>query len=263
MEENLRRNPRFDHRTTVVHFAVSAKDQVARIKRLGCIVSGNPYYVRALADNYGRVGLGPKRADEMVRMGDVEKANISYSFHSDMPMAPADPLFLMWCGVNRITVSGRVAAPEQRVSREGALRAVTLEAAYSLKMEKEIGSIESGKLANFTVLHENPLTCDPMAIKDISIWGTVHEGRVLPLQDGEKQVRTRRRSTKDLELARIRRLNALHLEAIRKRELSGKPITSLPTSDYGRNRLQLDCKPGCSCQLGRVLAKCLAKQLDD
>ncbi len=185
LEMNLRRLPRFDHRTVIVHFAVSAKDQVGRIKRLGAIVSGNPYYVRALADNYSDTGLGPERADQMVRMGDVERAGISFSYHSDMPMAPADPLFLMWNGVNRITTSGRVAAPDQRVSREAALRAVTLEAAYSLKMEKEIGSIVAGKLANFTILAANPVTIDPMKIKDIEVWGTVQEGRVLPV----KQVR--------------------------------------------------------------------------
>ncbi len=181
LETNIRRNPRFDHRTTIVHFAVSAKDQVDGIKRLGCIVSGNPYYVRALADNYSKVGLGPERADQMVRMGDVERLGISFSYHSDMPMAPADPLFLMWCGVNRITTSGRVAAPDQRVSREAALRAVTLDAAYSLKMEDQIGSIVAGKLANFTILNDNPVTCDAEAIKDIAVWGTVHEGRVLPV----------------------------------------------------------------------------------
>lgn len=181
LETNLRRNPRYDHRTTIVHFAVSAKDQVDRIKRLGAIVSGNPYYVRALADNYSEVGLGPERADSMVRMGDVERLGISFSYHSDMPMAPADPLFLMWCGVNRITTSGRIAAPDQRVSREAALRAVTIDAAYSLKMEKEIGSIVAGKLANFTILGDNPVTCEAGVIKDIPIWGTVHEGRLLPV----------------------------------------------------------------------------------
>lgn len=181
LETNLRRNPRYDHRTTIVHFAVSAKDQVDRIKRLGAIVSGNPYYVRALADNYSEVGLGPERADSMVRMGDVERLGISFSYHSDMPMAPADPLFLIWCGVNRITTSGRIAAPDQRVSREAALRAVTIDAAYSLKMEKEIGSIVAGKLANFTILGDNPVTCEAGVIKDIAIWGTVHEGRLLPV----------------------------------------------------------------------------------
>lgn len=187
LETNLRRNPRYDHRTVIVHFAVSAFDQVERIKNLGAIVSGNPYYVTALADQYSEVGLGPERADTMVRLGDLSRADVGWSLHSDMPMAPADPLFLMWCAVNRITTSGRVAAPDQTVSVEEALRGVTIEAAYSLKMEDEIGSIVAGKRANLTILDQNPLDVDPMALRDIAVWGTVMEGRVLPAGNAEKQ----------------------------------------------------------------------------
>jgi predicted amidohydrolase YtcJ len=184
LEANLRRNPRYDHRTVLVHFAVSAPDQIARIKALGAIISGNPYYVSALADQYGKVGLGPERADQMVRLGDVTRAGISWSLHSDMPMAPGDPLFLMWCAVNRVTASGRVAGPDQRVSAEDALRGVTLEAAYSLKLEDEVGSIAPGKRANLTILDENPLTVDAMKIKDIKVQATVMEGRKLPTGRG-------------------------------------------------------------------------------
>jgi hypothetical protein len=184
LEQNIRRRPRADHRTVIVHFAVSRPEQVARIKRLGAIVSGNPYYPVALADNYRVNGLDPERADPMVRMGDVERAGISYSFHSDMPMAPGQPLFLMWSAVNRVTNDGNLRGPEQRVSRLGALQAVTLDAAYSMQLEKDVGSIVAGKLANFTVLTDNPLTVDPMKIKDIRVWGTVHEGRVLPVKQG-------------------------------------------------------------------------------
>jgi len=186
LELNMRRHSRPDHRTVIIHFAVSTPDQVARIKRLGAIVSGNPYYPVALADNYRSNGLDPERADSMVRMGDVEKADISFSFHSDMPMAPGQPLFLMWSGVNRVTNDGHVRGPEQRVSRLGALKAVTLDAAYSLQLEKEVGSIVPGKLANFTILSDNPVTSDPMKIRDIAVWGTVHEGRVLPVKLASK-----------------------------------------------------------------------------
>lgn len=150
----MRRNPRFGHRTVLVHFAVSDPDQVARIKNLGAIVSGNPYYVTALSDQYSEVGLGPKRADAMVRLGDLTRNGIRWSLHSDMPMAPADPLFLMWCAVTRLTASGRVADPDQRASIEDALRGVTIEAAYSLKLEDEIGTLEPGKRANMTILSQ-------------------------------------------------------------------------------------------------------------
>jgi hypothetical protein len=181
LEENMRRNPRYDHRKVIVHFAVSQKDQVDRLARLGCFVSGIPYYTVALADNCTKNGLGADRADNMVRMGDVERAGVSYSYHSDMPMAPADPLYLMWCGVNRITTGGRVAAPNQKVSREGALKAVTSQAAYSLRVEDQMGSLVPGKLANFTILYDNPVTCDPLKIKDIKVWGTILEGRKQPV----------------------------------------------------------------------------------
>jgi predicted amidohydrolase YtcJ len=47
--------------------------------------------VRALADAYSNDGLGPERADNMVRLGDIERAGVSFSLHSDMPMAPGQP----------------------------------------------------------------------------------------------------------------------------------------------------------------------------
>ncbi len=181
LEAAMRRNPRYDHRTVIAHFGFATRGQVERIGRLGAIVSANPYYVSALADKYGELGVGPQRADEMVRLGDVERAGVSFSLHDDMPMAPAQPLFLMHAAVNRTTFSGRVAGPEQRVSREAALRAVTIDAAYALRLEKEVGSIEPGKRASFTVLDANPLTVPAATIKDVKVWGTVHEGRIFPV----------------------------------------------------------------------------------
>jgi predicted amidohydrolase YtcJ len=181
VDRNMRRQPRSDHRTTVVHFGYARKDQAARLAALGTIVSANPYYVAALADRYGEIGLGADRADELVPIGDVVARNVPVSFHSDMPMAPAQPLFLVWAAVNRTTVSGRVAGPEQRLSVEQALRAVTLDAAQSLRLETEIGSIAPGKYANFTILDADPFDVDPSKIKDIGVWGTVFEGVPYPV----------------------------------------------------------------------------------
>ena len=110
-----------------MHFAVSAEEQIKRIADLGAIVSANPYYVTALADQYSKVGLGPERADAMVRLGDVTAADISWSLHSDMPMAPGDPLFLMWCAVNRRTATGQVLGADEQISVPEAMAAATLD----------------------------------------------------------------------------------------------------------------------------------------
>lgn len=249
LEENMRRKPRNDHRTVIVHFAVSQKDQVDRIKRLGAIVSGNPYYTTSLADNYSKSGLGPDRADQMVRMGDVERAGISYSYHSDMPMAPGQPLFLMHCGVNRITPSGRVAGENQRVSREGALRAVTLDAAYSLQMEKEVGSIVPGKLANFTILADNPVTCDAEKIKDIAVIATVHEGRVFPVKKADVRKTSGSRLPDNLQPLAAGRAGG------------GPDGTAsvddrrVPPSHWGTESHSHSFGSGCSCSTGRVFAE--------
>lgn len=180
-------HPREDHRCVIVHFANSTEDQVARIKRLGAIVSANPYYPVGFADKFGEFGLGPQRADLMVRAKSVLDQGISLSYHSDLPMAPSEPLFLAWCGVNRITRSGRVAAPGQRVPVDAALRAITIDAAYSWRKEDQLGSIAPGKIANLTVLEEDPYAVPPEKLKDIPIWGTVFEGRVFPVPDGAKR----------------------------------------------------------------------------
>lgn len=183
VERNMRRMPRADHRTVIVHFGYARVDQCARLAALGCVVSANPYYVTALADRYGEIGLGPERADGLVPLGPVKAAGTPISFHSDMPMAPGQPLFLVWAAVNRTTVSGRVAGPEHRLAVEDALRAVTIDAAQSLRMEAEYGSIAPGKYANFTVLEDDPLTVPSEAIKDIKVTATVLEGRVFPIAE--------------------------------------------------------------------------------
>jgi predicted amidohydrolase YtcJ len=92
-------------------------------------------------------------------------------------MAPADPLFLMWCAVNRITPSGRTADPEQCIDAERALRAVTIDAAYSIELEDEIGSIKPGKNADLTVLSDDPLLVDPRDIRNIRVIDTIFAGR--------------------------------------------------------------------------------------
>jgi predicted amidohydrolase YtcJ len=180
VEQALRRNPRFDHRTTVVHFGQATTEQIERAARMGVIVSGNPYYVTALAGRYKDFGLGPERSARIAPFGDAMRAGTSISFHSDMPMAPAKPLMLAWAAVTRMTAEGEVAGPDQVVDVETALKAITIEAAYSIQLEKEVGSIEPGKYANFTVLEQNPFDVEPDKLRDIPVWGTVFEGRKQP-----------------------------------------------------------------------------------
>ncbi len=184
IERRMAEHPRPDHRTVIVHFANSTEAQVDRIARLGCIVSSNPYYPVGFADKFGVVGLGAARADVMTRHRSVLDRHVPLSFHSDLPMGRSDPIGMMSCAVNRVTPSGRVAGPEQRITVAEALRAVTIDAAHSWRREHELGSIEPGKLANFTVVDTDPLDTEPDALDDIDVIGTFFQGRWFPLPAG-------------------------------------------------------------------------------
>tara|TARA_B100001057_G_scaffold411320_1_gene426905 strand:- start:6787 stop:8499 length:1713 start_codon:yes stop_codon:yes gene_type:complete len=177
VESNMKRNYRTDHRTTIVHFGYSAFDQIEKMKKLGVIVSANPYYVSVLSELYSEKGVGPERSQQMVRLGDVDRAGIIFSLHSDMPMAPASPLVLIDAAVNRKDFSDNVAGPNQRISSLTALKGVTINSAFTMGLEQDYGSITPGKYANFTILSDNPLTIDTSKIKKIKVLGTIEEGK--------------------------------------------------------------------------------------
>ena len=122
--------------------------------------------------------MGPDRANRLDACGSALAAGVPLAIHSDAPVTPLGPLFTAWCAVNRVTPKGRVLGTAERITVEQALRAITLGAAWTLKLDGEIGSIECGKRADFCVLEEDPLAIDPMRLKDLRVWGTVLSGRV-------------------------------------------------------------------------------------
>ncbi len=123
--------PRKDHRSVIVHFANSTPEQIKRIKELGLLVSANPYYITGFAEKFAEIGLGEARAHSMVRLAPLEAQGTSVSLHSDLPMAPADPLYLVWSAVTRQSNRQRAIRPDLALSVDAALRAITIEAAYS------------------------------------------------------------------------------------------------------------------------------------
>jgi hypothetical protein len=89
------------------------------------------------------------------------------------------PLLEVWIAVNRIgNLSGKVHAPYERVlDTYKAMKMVTVDAAYALGIEDRVGSIETGKLADFVVLDADPQAVDPLKIKDIGVVATILGGK--------------------------------------------------------------------------------------
>ena len=114
-----------DHRTTIEHAGIFSPEQAERLSQAGCLVSAQPYYHYTLADKYRQVGLGPDRASRMCPLGLLEKLGVRLALHSDFTMAPANPLLLAWCAVNRLTVedeAGQSGTPDLCISPYTAIR---------------------------------------------------------------------------------------------------------------------------------------------
>lgn len=178
LDKLMKEYPRKDHRLTLHHLGYFTADQADMMKRLGVEASVNPYYLWALADKYSLHGLGKKRAENLVSIKLLQDRGIPYSLHSDFGMAPLEPLTLAWVAVNRVTSENTRMSQDQRVDAFHAIKGITLNAARTLEQENSIGSIKEGKIANFTLLAENPFKVDPMHIKDIQIAGTVYQGEM-------------------------------------------------------------------------------------
>lgn len=165
---------------TLEHLGYSTEAQNRRIARMGLMVSAQPNYIRVLGDAYEREGLGPGRAAMIDRLGSLERKGVPLGLHSDFNMAPIDPLYLAWVAANRVTIEGAVKAPEERLSLDKALRAVTIEAAQVIGMDALVGSIAPGKRADFTVLDRDPYRLGAARLREARIEGVVFEGAFTP-----------------------------------------------------------------------------------
>ena len=88
-------------------------------------------------------------------------------------------MHVWWSAVNRVTRSGQVLGPDQRISPETALRALTIWPAWQHFDEQLKGSIAPGKYADLVILDADPTRIDPMKIKDVRVLTTLKEGRVI------------------------------------------------------------------------------------
>lgn len=179
-ERLLLDTPRFDHRHRLEHAQLATDHAFRRMKALGLCVNLFANHVYYWGETHRGATAGPARARKLDACGTAKRLGVPFSIHCDAPVTPLDPLFTMWCATTRVTSAGRVLGESERIDSESALRATTLDAAYLLKMDDRIGSIESGKYADFAVLDDDPLTVAPEDIKDIGVaasvlGGVVHE----------------------------------------------------------------------------------------
>ncbi|TCK03554.1 amidohydrolase [Marinobacterium mangrovicola] len=178
LEEALSLWPRADHRHTLQHCQIIDHAQLKRAAKLGVCLNMFANHLYYWGDIHRDRTIGPERALRLEPLASARALNITTTVHCDAPVTPLGPLFAAWCAVNRETSSGAQLGDREKVSVETALRMITLDAAYTLKLDHMIGSLEIGKQADMVALAENPLEVDPHALRDIQVLGTVLGGVV-------------------------------------------------------------------------------------
>jgi predicted amidohydrolase YtcJ len=160
-----------DHRFRIVHAGISTPAIQKRMRELNVIVDGNPPFVYWIGSWFGK--YGPERvrwcypAKSYIENGIVEAAG------SDVPVTPISPWWGIWtAAVRKEMESGKILAPEERISVEEALTLYTRNGAYAGFEENIKGSLEPEKLADFIVVDRDVLTVPSDELKDVKVLQT-------------------------------------------------------------------------------------------
>lgn len=161
-------------RPLIIHAQMTRLDQIERMAELGVTPSFFSAHTYYWGDRHAAIFMGPERAANMSPARWAQEAGVRFSSHMDTPVTPMLPLQAVWSQVNRESTAGVVIGPGQTIDRLSALRAVTIDAAWQVFMDDQVGSIEPGKRADLVVLSDNPLTAVDM--RSIKVDRTVIDG---------------------------------------------------------------------------------------
>jgi len=168
-----------EQRLILEHAGLMRPEHIADMARLGAGISAASHYVYYMGEDY-KAAIG-ERIKYISPLRSAVEAGAPVTLHSDAPLAPPLPLVAASVHMTRATRQGGVSTPSEALTAGQALKAITLDAAWSLGLEDEIGSIEPGKKADFTILGQNPLELEGGDWPNIVIWGVVIGGELHPL----------------------------------------------------------------------------------
>ncbi|MDG2461028.1 MAG: amidohydrolase [Luminiphilus sp.] len=180
------RHPASVTRTAICHIEIVSAPDVARFSELGAVAQTTPtwFYYDDLALEY----LGTDRFNQMYPLESILRHGGKVTLGSDYPVSwigkdALNPMFNIEMAVTR-QQAGNPEVPVQpraseRLSVDQAIRAHTVDAAWQLRLEDQIGTLEVGKLADIVVLDRDPYLSDPYALHRVLVDHTFSNGRLV------------------------------------------------------------------------------------
>jgi predicted amidohydrolase YtcJ len=168
-----------DHRTVLIHGQTLRKDQIPELVRLKVIPSLFPMHTFYWGDWHLSSVLGHPRADYISPMRDAIDAGLITTSHHDAPVTFPNSMRVLDATVNRVTRSGKILGPNQRITPYEGLKTLTEWAAIQYFEENSKGTLTKGKLADLVILDKNPLKIKPLDINTIQILESIKEGKTV------------------------------------------------------------------------------------
>lgn len=167
-----------DRRTIAIHSQFVRPDQLETYRKYNI----EPSFFTNHAYFWGDVhveNLGKERAFFLSPLATADKMKLKYTNHSDATVTPINPLLTVWTAVNRVSRTDKVIGENERATPFQALKAITIHAAYEYFDENLKGSLKTGKIADFVVLDKNPITVNPVELKEIKVVETIKSGKTI------------------------------------------------------------------------------------
>jgi len=171
-------------RPRLEHAQLMTKADMERLGRLGVIASVQPTH--AISDMwYAQDRLGPERVKGLYAFRSLIDSGARITLGSDFPVETMNPLSGFYAAVTRMSPEGDSPHgsngwfPEQRLSRQEALRGMTIDPAYASFTETTLGSLEIGKRADYVVLSQDIMTIPANKILATKVLATALDGKVV------------------------------------------------------------------------------------
>jgi len=171
-----KKHPYKDQRPTLIHGQFLREDQVEAYQRLHVIPSLFPMHTFYWGDWHCQHTVGPELCQNISPTGWVRARGMIFTTHHDAPVALPDSMRVLDATVTRRSRTGKIIGEKQKVDVLTALRAMTIWPAFQIYEEKDKGSLEVGKLADFVVLSADPTAVEPEKLAQLTVLETIKEG---------------------------------------------------------------------------------------
>ena len=177
-EAAAKRNGFRDARNRVEHAQHLLVSDISRFGKLGVVASMQPFH-KADDGRYAEKAIGSARLSGSYAYRKLLAGGALLCFGSDWPVVTLNPFMGMASAVNSRTLAGEVWLPSHALSVEEALRAYTLSPAKAVHQERQLGTLEVGKLADIVVLADDPLTLPADRLGEVRVATTIVAGKIV------------------------------------------------------------------------------------